>query len=73
MVTAITMRPQSAVSVLRDVFALGVDKCVLLNDKAFAGADVLATTHTLAQGIKTLGKVDIILCGRQTVDGVLHK
>lgn len=68
-VTAVTMGPESSVSVLRDAFALGVDECVLLNDKAFAGADVLATTHALAQGIKTLGKVDIILCGRQTVDG----
>jgi len=68
-VTAITMGPPQAEEVLRDAYAMGVDKCVLLCDMKFAGADVLATSYTLSQGIRLLGGFDLILCGKQTTDG----
>lgn len=48
---------------------MGADEAILLSDRAFGGADTLATSHTLAAGIKKLGKVDVILCGKQAIDG----
>jgi len=68
-VTAMTMGPPQAEEVLRDAYAMGVDECVLLCDVRFAGADVLATSYTLSQGIRELGGFDLILCGKQTTDG----
>lgn len=68
-VTAFTMGPDTARAVLREAYGMGVDEGVLISDPAFAGADVLATSHTLAQAIKTKGAFDLILCGRQTTDG----
>ena len=68
-VTAITMGPPPAVTVLREALAMGVDKGVLISDKAFAGADVLATAYALSQTIRSLPKFDLILCGKQTTDG----
>ncbi len=68
-VTAITMGPPQAEQALRDAISLGVDKVVLLSDRAFAGADTLATTYTLAMAIEKLGSFDLIICGKQAVDG----
>ena len=68
-VTAITMGPPQAEEMLREAISLGADEAVLLSDSAFAGADTLATAHTLAEAIKKLGQYDIVICGRQTVDG----
>jgi electron transfer flavoprotein beta subunit len=65
----ITMGPDSAKAVLYESMALGADDAWLMSDRRFAGADVLATSFTLAQGIKTMGHVDLILCGKQTTDG----
>lgn len=48
---------------------MGVDHGVLLSDRKFAGADVLATSYTLSQGVKSMGKFDLIICGKQTTDG----
>lgn len=64
-----TMGPQKAESVLREAFAMGADEGFLICDKAFAGADVLATSYTLMQAIKSAGDYDLILCGKQTTDG----
>lgn len=64
-----TMGPQKAEQVLREAFALGADEGYLICDKAFAGADVLATSYTLMQAIKAAGEYDLILCGKQTTDG----
>lgn len=64
-----TMGPQKAESVLREAFAMGADEGFLICDKAFAGADVLATSYTLMQAIKAVGEYDLILCGKQTTDG----
>ncbi|MCL0053360.1 electron transfer flavoprotein subunit beta/FixA family protein [Dehalococcoidales bacterium] len=68
-VTAITMGPPQAEEVLREAIALGVDQAILLTDPAFAGADTLATAYTLARAIDKLNQPDLIICGRQTIDG----
>lgn len=68
-VTALTMGPPQAESILREAFMMGADECVLLSDGKFAGADVLATATALSYGAKALGGFDLILCGRQTTDG----
>ncbi len=68
-VICISMGPPQAEAALRDALALGVDSAVLLSDRAFAGADTLATTRTLAAGIKKLGGADIVFCGKQAIDG----
>lgn len=68
-ITVFTMGPAKAESVLREAFARGADYGCLICDRAFAGADVLATSYTLMQAIRTQGTYDLILCGRQTTDG----
>jgi electron transfer flavoprotein beta subunit len=68
-VTAISMGPPQAEQVLRDAIAVGSDSGILLSDPAFAGADTLATSYTLAQAIKKIGDFDLILCGKQATDG----
>ena len=68
-VSVVTMGPQAAVQVLRESLFRGADEVVLLSDKAFAGADTLATSYTLAQAIAKLGEFDLVLCGRQAIDG----
>ncbi|MGQ9498878.1 MAG: electron transfer flavoprotein subunit beta/FixA family protein [Dissulfurimicrobium sp.] len=67
-VTAVSMGPPQAQDALREAMAMGVDKGVLLSDRAFAGSDTLATTYILARAIERLG-ADIVLCGRQSMDG----
>lgn len=64
-----TMGPAKAENVLREAFAMGADEGWLICDKAFAGADVLATSYTLMQSIRAAGDYDLILCGKQTTDG----
>ncbi|MDT3843034.1 MAG: electron transfer flavoprotein subunit beta/FixA family protein [Bacillota bacterium] len=68
-VTVITMGPPSAEEMMKDAYAMGADQAVILSDRKFAGADVLATSFTLSQGIQAEGGCDLILCGRQTTDG----
>ena len=68
-VTCITMGPPQAENALKSAIAMGADDGVLLSDRAFAGSDTLATSYTLAMGIKKMGKVDIILTGKQAMDG----
>ncbi len=68
-VTAISMGPPQAVEMLREAISLGADEAVLLSDAAFAGADTLATSYTLARAIEKLGGYDLVICGRQTIDG----
>ncbi|MDR1629831.1 MAG: electron transfer flavoprotein subunit beta/FixA family protein [Oscillospiraceae bacterium] len=67
--TAFTMGPPSAGQALREALAMGVQAGVLLTDRAFAGADVAATSHTLGCAIKKAGGFDLIVCGQQTTDG----
>lgn len=68
-VDVFTMGPQKAREVIIQAYSMGVDNGYLLADQAFAGADVLATSYTLHQGISTAGDYDLIICGRQTTDG----
>ncbi len=67
-VTVITMGPPQAEEALREAISMGVDEAVLLTDRAFAGADTLATSRTLAGAIRKLG-FDIVICGKQAIDG----
>ena len=67
--TALSMGPPQAEEMLREAISLGADEAILLSDTAFAGADTWATAHTLAEAIKKLGQYDLIICGRQTLDG----
>ncbi len=71
-VTVLTMGPPQAEVALRKAVAYGADEMVLLTDRAFAGADTLATSYALAQAIRKLGEeepVDLVLTGKQTIDG----
>ncbi len=68
-VTVVTMGPPSAAQVLREALFRGADEVVLLSDRAFAGADTLATSYALARAIERLGRTDLVLCGRQAIDG----
>jgi electron transfer flavoprotein beta subunit len=68
-VSVISMGPPQALQIIKEAYAMGADDGVLLSDRRFGGADVLATSYTLAQGIKNMGTFDLILCGKQTTDG----
>ena len=68
-VTAISMGPTQAVDALSEALGMGVDQGILLSDRAFAGADTWATSFTLGKAIETIGTYDLILCGRQAIDG----
>jgi len=68
-VTILTMGPGRAAEIVREGLYRGADDGVLLTDRAFAGSDTLATSYALAQAIKEMGEVDIIIAGRQAIDG----
>jgi electron transfer flavoprotein beta subunit len=63
------MGPGRAAEIVREGLYRGADGGVLLTDRAFAGSDTLATSYALAQAIKELGHVDLIVAGRQAIDG----
>lgn len=67
-VTVITMGPPQAEDILREAFAMGADRAILLTDRKFAGADTLATSNALAGAIRRLN-VDLLITGRQAIDG----
>jgi electron transfer flavoprotein beta subunit len=74
-VIALSMGPPQAEEVLREALAMGADKAYLLTDRAFAGADTLATSHTLALAVKKImteadkNEKYIVICGVQAIDG----
>jgi electron transfer flavoprotein beta subunit len=71
-VAVISMGPPSAEETLRRAQAVGVDEAILLSDRAFGGADTLATSMVLAEAVKKLAQQEelaVIMCGRQTIDG----
>ena len=72
-VTVVTMGPPSAEKALRQCVSMGADEGVLVSDRAFAGADTLATSYVVALAIQkvedTWGTVDMVFCGKQTLDG----
>lgn len=67
-VDVITMGPPQAEAVLRDAVSMGADSAFLVTDRAFGGADTLATSYTLAAAIKKIGMADIIFCGVESID-----
>lgn len=68
-VTVITMGLPQAADILKEAISMGADDAVLLTDRALAGSDSLATSKALAAAIKKIGEYDLILCGKQAVDG----
>jgi len=71
-VTVLSMGPAPAVSVLKRAIALGADEGLLLSDRAFGGSDTLATSKVISEAIAKVSekeKVDLIICGKQTIDG----
>lgn len=71
-VTALSMGPPQAEESLRKVLGYGADRAILLTDRAFAGADTGATTQTLAAAVRKINAqqpVDLVICGKQTIDG----
>ncbi len=67
--TVLTMGPARAAEIVREGLFRGADNGYLLSDRAFAGADTLATSYALATAIRKIGDFDLILCGRQAIDG----
>ena len=68
-VTMLTMGPGRAAEIIREGLYRGADGGYLLTDRAFAGADTLATSYALATAIRKIGKYDLIIGGRQAIDG----
>jgi electron transfer flavoprotein alpha/beta subunit len=68
--TALSMGPPQAEEVLREALSMGIDRAILLSDKAFAGADTLSTAYTLSLAAKKIGSYDLILCGKESSDGM---
>ncbi|MBI5018364.1 MAG: electron transfer flavoprotein subunit beta/FixA family protein [Deltaproteobacteria bacterium] len=68
-VAACTMGPPGAVAVLRHALYMGADEAILLTDRKFAAADTLATSYALACAARRFGHFDLVLCGRQAIDG----
>lgn len=68
-VSVLSMGIPDTCRLLRDAIARGADDALLLSDRAFAGADTLATSYALSMGLDELGDADLVLCGKMAVDG----
>jgi electron transfer flavoprotein beta subunit len=68
-VKVISMGPPQAKEIIKEAYTMGADEGMLISDRKFAGADVLATSYTLSQGVRKMGDFDFIICGKQTTDG----
>ena len=68
-VKVLSMGPPQAKQIIQEAFMMGADEGALVSDRKFAGADVLATSYTISQGIRKFGDTDLIICGKQTTDG----
>ncbi len=68
-VVALSMGPPQAAEALKEAISLGVDDAVLLSDRAFAGSDTWATSYALSKGIKKIGAFDLVISGKQAIDG----
>lgn len=68
-IKVISMGPPQAMAVIKEAFSMGADEGALISDRKFGGADVLATSCTISQGVRKMGNFDLILCGKQTTDG----
>jgi electron transfer flavoprotein beta subunit len=68
-VTVLSMGPPKAADVLRDCLFRGADRAILLTDRRAAASDTLATSYILSQAVRTIGRYDLVFCGRQAIDG----
>ncbi|MDR0714330.1 MAG: electron transfer flavoprotein subunit beta/FixA family protein [Bacteroidales bacterium] len=68
-VSLLTMGPPRAADIIREGLYRGADNGYLLTDRAFAGSDTLATSYALSCAIRSIGVFDLIICGRQAIDG----
>ena len=68
-VTALTLGPPQSLKALTEALAMGADDAIQLSDRVFAGSDSWATSYTLALAIRKLGEFDLVLCGKQAIDG----
>lgn len=68
-VTVISMGPPQAKVALKECLSVGADKAYLVSDRLFGGSDTFATSYILSTAIKKLGNFDLILCGKQAIDG----
>lgn len=68
-VTVLTMGPARAAEIIREGMFRGADGGVVLSDRAFAGSDTLATSYALSAAVRKIGNFDIIIGGRQAIDG----
>ncbi len=68
-ITLLTMGPGRAADIIREGLFRGADDGILLSDRAFAGSDTLATSYALSQAIRKIGNYDLIIAGRQAIDG----
>ncbi len=68
-VHVVTMGPAKAVEILRHSLYMGANDVYLVSDRKFAGADTLATSYVLSEAVKKIGDVDLVLAGRQAIDG----
>jgi electron transfer flavoprotein beta subunit len=68
-ITVLTMGPGRAADIIREGLFRGADDGILLSDRAFAGSDTLATSYALSQAIRRIGGYDLIIAGRQAIDG----
>lgn len=68
-ITVLTMGPVRAAEVLREGLYRGADEGILLTDRAFAGADTLATSYAISCAVNKIKDYDLIICGRQAIDG----
>ena len=65
----ISMGPPQAIDAISEALGMGIDEGILLTDKNFGGADTWATSFTLGRAIEKIKKYDLIICGRQAIDG----
>ena len=68
-VTLLTMGPARAADIVREGLYRGADRGIVLSDRAFAGADTLATSYALSAAVRKIGDFDLIIGGRQAIDG----
>lgn len=68
-ITVLSMGPPQADAILREAYAMGADECILVTDRAFGGSDTWATSSILASALRKIGDYDLIITGRQAIDG----
>jgi len=68
-VTVLSMGPLKAEKILRDSLALSADRAILLSDRKFGGSDTFSTSYILSEAVKKIGNVDLVICGKQAIDG----